>query len=305
MAIGFSFRFGYLLAARPALSGGGELSSAVSAAIRVRVYPRWYHYVAVEWTVPAEWGDCAFNVYHSETEGGNYVKVNPSPINGNSLIDYTSQDYSKFRNGYYVVEAVLLGSSSSTMRSKPATWRNARSGWVNLRAVEIQRREFTLLRKFTGVKSYLFKRRTYGLRCHNCWDHKSETVTKDHCTVCFGTSFAGGYFPPIPLFVQYEPTPSNVMKTYFGKFEPNQIGAWTISMPEIVSDDIIIRTGDWNVYKVGSVQSTELQATTVRQIVQLNQLGRRDVENELVTKRLAEFPTELANAPLAGTLPET
>lgn len=304
MAIGFSFRFGTSLFARPPLADNGDVPSPVNSAIRVRVYPRWYHYVAMEWTVPAEWGDCVFNVYHSATEIGNYSKINQAPINGNSLIDYTAQDYSKFRNGYYIVEAILLGASNAAMRSKPVTWHNTRRSWVDIRATDIQRRENVLLRKFTGVKSYLFKRRTYGLRCSNCWDAKSETVTKDHCTVCFGTSFEGGYFPPIPLFVQYEPTPSNVMKTYFGRFEPNQIGAWTIAMPDISSDDIVIRTGDWNVYKVGSVQTTELQAVPVRQIMQLTQLGRRDVENELVTKRLAEFPTELANAPLAGTLPE-
>lgn len=295
MAIGFSLRFGFLLANRQT-EHPGELPSTVNAAIRVRVYPRWFQYVAVGWSVPAEWGDCAFNVYHSATEDGNYVKINTSPINGNSLIDYSNQDYHKFRNGYYIVEAILLGVNNTIMRSRPETWHNVRRNWVELRAQDIQRREFLLLRKFTGVKSYLMKRRTYGLRCSNCWDPKSETVTKDNCRVCFGTSFEGGYFPPIPLFVQYEPTPSSVLKTYFGKFEPNQIGAWTVSVPEIAPDDILIRTGDWNLYEVGQIQTTELQAVPVRQIMQLKQLSRRDVENELVIRQLAEFPTEFAEA---------
>lgn len=304
MALGFNFNFGFLLRNRQSEEVTcGDLCPTVSKEIRVRVYPRWFHYVALEWTIPAEWGDCIFDVYHSSTESGNYVKINPTPLSGNSLVDYSTQDYSKFRNGFYVVEASLLGPSPARMRSAPATWKNQRSDWVQIRAVEIQRREDILLRKFTGVKSYLFKRRTYGMRCTNCWDARSETVTKDKCTVCFGTSFQGGYFPPIPLFVQYEATPSNVMKTYFGRFEPNQIGAWTISIPEVASDDILIRTGDWNVYKIGAIQTTELQTSTVRQLMSLTQLSKRDVENELVTKKLSEFPTELATQDLKGTLP--
>ncbi|HET8686739.1 MAG TPA: hypothetical protein VFM18_08750 [Methanosarcina sp.] len=303
MAFDFSFRFGSGLFSRPATGAAVDLSGAVSTAIRVQVYPRWYHYVAVQWTVPDSWGDCVFNVYHSALEEGPYELLTTSPLNGNCLVDYSSQDYSKFRNGFYVVEAILRSLNNRVLRSKPCTWQNVRRNWVQLRALDIQRRENVLLSKFTGVKSYLFKRRTYGMRCTNCWDPVSETVTKDKCLVCFGTSFQGGYFPPVPLFVQYEPTPNNLMKTYFGKFEPNQIGAWSIAIPEIASDDIVVRIGDWNVYKVGPIQTTELQAVPVRQIMQLTQLGRRDVENELVTQKLTEFPTELATKPLLGTLP--
>ena len=299
MPFSLSFSFGLLTATRSVASSDNPTDS-VSPAVRVKVYPRWYHYAALEWTVPAAWGDCVFNVYHSTTEGGNYVKVNKDLVNGNGLIDYTAQDYSEFRGGWYVVEALLDAGRGARIRSQPAMWQNVQRRWVEIRAEEIQRREFILLRKFTGVKSYLFKRKTYGQRCPACWDPVSETVTDDHCTTCFGTSFAGGYFPPQPLFVQYDASPNQVQKTYSGRLEPNVIGAWTLSMPQMASDDIIIRIGDWNVYRVSSVQTTELQANPVRQILQLDQLSRRDVENELVTKRLAEFPTELATINARG-----
>lgn len=294
MSFNLSYNFGFFLAKRE--TAKAEPSSegpAVSAAIRARVYPSWYEYIAVEWTVPVEWGDCRFNVYHSPTHDGNYLLVNPAPINGNSLVDYTAQEYSKFRNGYYMVEAILLEQGGVKVQSPPVTWHGVRHSWVEIRANEVQRRENILLKRFTGVKSYLFKKRMYGLRCKTCWDPLSETVTKDHCKACFGTSFEGGYYPPIPVMLQYEPTPSSLMKTYFGKFEPNQIGAWTVSLPEVAQDDIVIRAGDWNVYKIAQVQTTELQAQPVRQIMQLVQLSRRDIENRLVLKRLSEFPIDV------------
>ena len=294
MSFNVSYAFGFFLAKRELpQSDPGIEGASTNLSIRARVYPSWYEYVAVEWTVPVEWGDCRFNVYHSPATEDNYVLVNPSPIDGNSLIDYTAQDYSKFRNGYYKIEAILLEHGNAKMQSAPVTWHGIRHNWVEIRANEVQRRENFLLKKFTGVKSYLFKKRMYGLRCHNCWDPISETVTKDHCLSCFGTSFEGGYYPPVPVLLQYEPTPSSLMKTYFGKFEPNQIGAWTTSMPEVSQDDILIRTNDWNVYKIAQVQTTELQAQPVRQILQLVQLSRRDVENKLVLKKLAEFPVDV------------
>lgn len=294
MSFNISYRFGFLLSTRDvAQEPSGSDGPAVSAAIRARVYPNWYDYIAVEWSIPVEWGDCRFNVYHSPTLEGNYHLVNPAPINGNSLIDYSAQEYSKFRNGYYKVEALLLEQGNARILGIPVTWHGTRHSWVEIRANEVQRRENILLKRFTGVKSYLFKKRMYGLRCKVCWDPLSETVTKDHCTSCFGTSFEGGYYPPIPVTLQYEPTPSSLLKTYFGKFEPNQIGAWTVSLPEVSQDDILIRTGDWNVYKIAQVQTTELQAQPVRQIMQLSQLSRRDVENRLVLKKLAEFPVDV------------
>lgn len=297
MALGFSFNFGLLTANRPDVVQPcfqpGD--APVNAALRVHVFPRWYNYVVAEWSYPSEWGRCSFNVYHSTVVSGPFTKVNEVPITSTSLVDFTNQDYSKFRQGYYVVEAILLDSSNQVIRSLPTTWQNTRSPWVQIRASEIQRREYLLLRKFTGVKSYLFRRKMYGQRCPDCWDPISETVTNDHCQTCFGTSFVGGYSSPIPLFVQYDTTPSSVQHSYIGKVEANSIGAWTIAEPAVFSGDVLLRSGDWNMYTIGPTQPTELQSVAVKQSMQLTQLGRRDVENYLVKRCIAEFPVEFSD----------
>jgi len=295
MPLSVSFRFGLLFSSNaPQLPTCTPEVHSVNSALRVKVFPRWYQFAVLEWSAPSEWGNCVFNVYHSLVETGSYEKINPVVVHGNSLIDYSAQDYSKFRQGYYVVEAILLDSSNRTIRSTPVTWQNTKTPWVSLRATEIQRREFLLLRKFTGVKSYLFRKKTYGQHCPNCWDPISETVTKDRCLVCYGTSFTGGYFPPLPVFVQYDPTPNNLQKTYFGKYEPNSISSWAVAVPEAFSDDLLLRIGDWNMYRIGPVQTTELQANPIRQIMTLTQLGKRDIENDLVKTCIAEFPAEFA-----------
>lgn len=264
--------------------------STQNANISVTLYPQWYHQITIEWSVPPEFGSCVFNVYSSQTEDGPFNKLNATPLTGTFLSDITTQEYSKVDEGWYVVEAVLLDKGGVTLRSAPTTWLTAQKNWVTLRSNEIQRREYLLLTKFVGVKSYLFRKKSYGKRCTSCWDPKTEQVLNDHCPTCIGTGFEGGFFDPASFFVQYETTPNSRDKVYYGKLEANQIGAWTISLPVLNSEDIIVRIGDWNIYRVDKIMPTELQANTVRQIVTLTQLAKGDVEYQLIKRNLPDFP---------------
>jgi hypothetical protein len=278
------------------LDGAKEMSDAsVSGAIdnlniMVTLYPSWYSQIVAEWSVPPEFGNCLFNVYFSQTEDGPFTKVNQTPIDGTFLSDTTTQEYSKFDHGWYLVEAILLDYGNALMRSAATTWNTPQNKWVGLRAKEIQRREHLLLRKFVGVQSYLFRKRSYGKRCQLCYDPRTEQVLDDHCPSCIGTSFEGGYFTPAPVLAQYETTPGSRDKTYFGNLEANQIGAWTTSLPVVTPDDIIVRIGDWALYKIVRIMTTELQANTVRQILTLTQLSKGDIEYQLVKRQLPDFP---------------
>lgn len=275
------------------LTGQSALTTSLrSAGISVTVYPSWYKHIAVEWSVPTSFGACLFNVYFSQTEDGPFEKLNPTPIDGTYLIDSTTLEFSKSNHGYYVVEAILQDQNSATLRSNPTTWYPKQRRWVELRSIEIQRREYWLLSRFAGIKSYLFRRKNYGQRCSSCWNYELEKVMDDHCPNCFGTSFEGGYFKPAPFYVQYDASQRNLAQTYFGKYEPNQIGGWTISIPEIRPGDIIVKTGEWDVYKVERVTPTELQGNPVRQMLVLTQLAKGDVESKLVANSVPDFPAE-------------
>ena len=163
---------------------------------------------------------------------------------------------------------------------------------MGLRSREIQRREQLLLRKFVGVQSYLFRKLSYGKRCPLCYDHRTEQIMDDHCPNCLGTSFEGGFFAPAPMLAQYETTPNSRDKTYFGKMEANQIGAWTTSLPVINSEDVLVRVGDWAMYRIDRIMTTELQANTVRQILTLTQISKGDIEYQLVKRHLPDFPDQ-------------
>lgn len=298
MSFNTSVNFGFFAqTAVYAHSGGLRPSSTlkstnISGNIQVQVYPRWFKHIAVQWSVPADWGNCTFNVYFSETEDSGFEKLNAAPIDGTYLLDTGTQEYRKFNRGFYIVEAILLDKNHAVIRSMSKSWETSQHGWVNLRSTEIQRREQILLRKFNGSQTYLFRRKTYGIRCPNCWDKNVEKVVRDNCPVCVGTGFKGGYFEPAPCYVQYDPTPNVLARTYFGKFEPSEISGWTISLPEIRPDDILLRIGDWSVFRIDNMMPTTLQSNPVRQILKMVQLPKSDVENELVTRNLPEFPQD-------------
>jgi hypothetical protein len=259
--------------------------------IQITLYPLWYKQISVEWSVPSEFGQCLFNVYFCPEEDGPFTLLNATPIDGTYFKDTTTQEYSKNNKGYYVVEA-MLQNNSVTLRSNPQSWDTVQRRKIEIMSIEIQRREYMLMSRFAGIKAYLFRRKSYGLRCQTCWNPRLEKVMNDHCPDCLGTSFEGGYFDPAPLYMQFDASSNQLLKTYFGNYEPNSIGAWTISMPKIRPDDIIIREGDWNMYKVSHLTPTELQGCTVRQICALIQLSKNDIEYQLVTRNLADFPLE-------------
>ena len=261
-------------------------ASPTTAAIKVTLQVIFLKEVIVEWVVPRSW-DCTFNIYYSLNEQGPYTKVNVTQVSGNYFRDIEAKADSKYRSYFYIVEAVFQ--TGQKTKSFPVTWENKRSSWVELRAKEIQRRESLLLTKFTGVDSYIFKKRIFGQRCNNCWDTELEKVTWDHCPVCLGTSFKGGYFPGFKTKLQYEPTPNQSILSSQGVLEQNTIPAWTIDYPRIDTFDIILRIPDFSMYRVNSIQTTELQTALVRQMLQLTELDKESIEFNLATAAIPQL----------------
>lgn len=288
MVIGFSPGVGYFpTPSRVVLSH----SSPETSSIQVSVYPLFVTQTVIEWSIPASWGNCTFNIYESPYELEESNKLNSTPLsNTNIFVNTNMTDSSKFRDHQYVVECRMP--DGRYVRSPSTTWQNTRSGFVEIRAKEIQRREMILLKKFVGVKSLIFRRKTFGKRCSACWDPALEKVTKDNCKVCLGTSFEGGYFAGYPTFIQYDPTSNPSEYGPQGVVEPNVIPAWTTSMPNIHTFDLVLRVPDMKLYRAEAIQTTELQTVAVRQMLQLTELGKFSIEMELAKQSL---PASLAS----------
>lgn len=68
--------------------------------------------------------------------------------------------------------------------------------WVLSR--EIVRKE-RLRHEKASTSGYLIKAMRYGKPCRTCRDQLTQEVTNFDCSICNGTGFEVGYFPPLPM----------------------------------------------------------------------------------------------------------
>jgi len=249
--------------------------------IQLSVQPSFYNGVYLNWSVPVYWGNCSFNIYRSQNDSTPGVRVNDAPLVTPFYFDQNPSTYSAFNVSYYTLEVFLA--NGAIAKSTPTTWTNQQSKWVSLRAAEIVRRENIFLNKFFGVPSLFFKKKYFGMRCPVCWNAQIEKVMSDHCTTCYGTGFNGGYWPAASINVKYDPVPNASTLGLAGVNEPIQIGAWSVNYPTIQTFDLVYRIPDAKMFRVSSVQSTELQAVRVRQQLALIELTKDSVEYQLTS----------------------
>lgn len=262
-------------------------SAAPNAAVIdlfVVVMPEWFKELTLTWQVPPSWATKAprFNVYRSEIEHSGYLKLNNVPLLSPQFLDKSTTESSKDAQEFYMVEAVL--NDGSLWRTAPAFVGDRLPRWHSIRLKEIQRREHILLRKFAGLPALVLRRVKYGAPCPECYDKLSQKLLKDHCTTCYGTGVEGGYYEGYRQFIQFDASTNSATYTYFGKFEQNQIGAWTIKEPNLEVFDVIIRLKDQKVFRVKDINNTEVLATQSRQIMRLEEQSKDDVLYKLLQR---------------------
>ncbi len=258
----------------------------------VVVMPDWFKELKLTWQVPPQWATKSprFNVYRSEFEHSGYLKLNGVPLLVPQFTDISTTESHKDAQEFYIVEAIL--NDNTTWRTKPAFVGDRLPRWHSIRHKEIQRREYLLLRKFAGLEAIVLRRIKYGPPCPVCYDKLSEKLLQDHCTTCYGTGIEGGYYTGYKQFLQFDASPNSAVYSYFGKFEQNQLGAWTIREPNLESFDVIIRLKDQRVFRVRDLNNTEILASQSRQIMRLDEQNKDDVLYKLLQREdvLSQFP---------------
>jgi hypothetical protein len=253
----------------------------------IETFPRWYSVTQITWTIPAEWEEenPRFQVFRSRTEGSNYVLLTPQPVADRYFLDESPKvEQSKISHYFYYVEALL--DDGRVFHSTEFSTQPRMRAWQRIRKEEINRREYILLSRFTGVPSILLRRKRSGMRCRNCWSNAGNAIVKPHCQVCFGTAFEGGYLSVAQILFQYDSTIETAQYTHLGRFEDNQIGGWTVAFPDMESMDLLIRLTDNSIYRVEATQNTQLLGENVRQLCRLTELAKTDTEYQLLNREL-------------------
>jgi len=263
--------------------GPAQVTTESVVRMDVKVYPTWFTSVRLEWTPLESWvgENPRYNVYRSETIDGNYERLTSSPTTDTFLIDNGTWNSSKFAEEWWVIETFT---DIGTFKTLPIAARAKNGTFQVNRATEINRREWLLLTRFSGMDATILRPKTHGQRCPVCWDTVSKKVVGSKCTTCYEIGFTGGYHTGMKTKIQFDSRIENQQIAYFGKFEPNQIGAWTIAYPDISPRDLLIRHGDFKVYRVEQIQNTELLGSPVRQIMRITELAKEGVEYCLIDR---------------------
>lgn len=262
---------------RPGYSNAGVLPK-----FRGTMYPFWFQNARITWYPNPAWENPRYNIYRSESPEGPWTKLNATPFTSTVYNDFGTNQMTKYAHDLYVVEVIqhgqVLGRSSIIKNEKLLPT------WHNLRAVEINRREWLMLTRFMGIPCLVMKHVNYGkyqFRCKNCWDPVNLVVRDDYCTECYGTSYEMGYYPGIRTYFQFtEPNKQDVV-TEEGRMEPSDTQAWTIAYPELDVNDLILRLDDYRVFRIDNVQNTSLMSVTIRQVVGVTHLPPNTVEYKL------------------------
>lgn len=144
-------------------------------------------------------------------------------------------------------------------------------------SLEIARRNNLLLRRFIGRLCAYFPVRTQGQRCPTCFDQIKMRSKLANCPECYGTSFQGGYYGQINIFVDVSPSPKVVEVSTSGRMNPRGSVMWIANFPSARPGDVIVEKGNRR-WKVDRVNNAQHKRYTVQQYLNVHEVDRGDPE---------------------------
>jgi hypothetical protein len=247
--------------------------------LQVSGFSRRYH--DIDWEIAPTHDDMQeweFFVERSESEAGPWLTIAGPIIDRYYVRDNTTPQISINRTLFYRVRAENRSRGLNAV--SPVA---DREGSPDLIAVEIASLEHLLFTEFTGTRSWLFTRRTFGQRCPQCWDDVLSKVTDDSCPTCFRTGFSGGYHYPIEFYAQFDRSPSVENLTTFDHHQLNTQTFRCTASPKITPSSLIIDHKNQR-FRVIAVSCTSRLGVGVHQEVQVAQLQPGSIEDAIELK---------------------
>lgn len=131
-----------------------------------------------------------------------------------------------------------------------------------------------------GRDSLVYRRRTSGQTCPECYDPVQQRTTRQDCPLCFGTGRLGGYYPPIRVMIQYRPVQKrNVVMSHLT--EEVRVSAVMGHFPLLTPRDVIYEVNTRKWYVVNVVQPREDVRVITSQHLELRELDAQAKEQDL------------------------
>ena len=216
-----------------------------------------------------------FTVQRSESPAGPFDDV------ASGLVDlYTHRDrradlYTRWRTYYYRVQVKKPVTGETSL--SPVSFLGAEPDRV---ALEMARLQQLVLKVHIGTPVLVYKRRTSGQACPQCYDPVRGRTTDSDCEFCFNSRYRGGFLSPVPTFVNF--TPGNKVIQLAGPIEqePSEKTTDMTGYPLMNPGDLIVDPQNRR-WRVSNIQERSKQGFVFRQILRLTEISRTEVVYKL------------------------
>lgn len=230
--------------------------------------------------------DFQLSIFRSESPMGPWDQVAGPFEDRYRFVDNRVNLLDRWRQLYYQIRSTEKADTTNVVVSDSFTFHAE----PDLIAAEIQRLERLVWEEYAGRRCFIFPVRTFGQRCPHCYDgpdkgkgHTSQR-RRSHCLTCYSTSFVRGYFDPIEIFMQIDPSPKSIQTLPMNERQQVDATARLPNFPLVKPRDIIVETENrrWRVVKVST---TERLRSVVHQELVLHEIARGDIEFQLPIRK--------------------
>ena len=253
-----------------------EFEFALCQVLNITPIPR----VLIRWdlrTTTQNLKDIRFVVYRGE-DPESMFPISPQ-IPHDALYEYIDNPdgLKNFRKTYYyqvVAREYCDGEILQGFASSKFTWK----GDLDLIGVYIVEEHEFKYRYIAGAPVMVMKRKRDEVNCPDCFDIVLKRVTKSNCQVCYGTGKLGGFYAPVPIWMDLNPDPQATAIAEFGEKQIGQSDGELTNYPLINNGDIILEVMPNILWRVESVFTGEKRQTVNRQLVRLSKVNKNDIE---------------------------
>lgn len=260
-----------------------------------KVTPLYPTRVFLQWDLldPTESGSYTFTIERCGSINGPWELLKAGAQNNyNYIDDLTVQPllpsdgkanlFSLQRQIYYRVTVIPPSGCENGAQTDP----HGIEGEIHPVAAGLRRRlrydENIVFKRINGVRLALLKRRHWGERCPDCYDPVTRSITKEHCTTCWGTGFVDGYWDPVVVFGRINtPFNTSAQTSERDKVESVPQLVTLLDVPALQDNDLIVEIDTNERHIVRKQASTELRRKTVHQQVTTSIIERGAIEYQI------------------------
>ena len=243
-----------------------------------------------------DWSVC---LLRSGSPAGEFQILSQSFVNTVQILDTSARLTNAVKRWFYQLQATKI-------KEGPDKGITAVSDIVTLEAapclagLEIARRYREIyLQRFGGRPCLVYKIRSTGDKCPECYSSIKQRPVRTGCTTCYGTNLVGGFYPPILTYIAIGTATDVISSGPSGDSTGKMLNASAPNYPVLAPRDIIIELENirWVVAQRSPIQV--LRFTTQQQLT-LHELNRRDPAYTLPMTTLEELRDSSIDA---GTWP--